>query len=1024
MGTTIIHISDIHYRPGWPENHGMVLKAFFLDLEKHVQKFIANTFYIIISGDIVQAGKNQEAYESFLQTCDPAFDKLGIPKGRRICLPGNHDISRSKLEKSLLDHEGIVKQQLQETALNEYFQNCNPVFHEKFCHYKVFESNFSDMPVLADSVAGCGYQLNDDIGIYCLNSALLSSGGLAGPDKESFYDKKRLGVVTRDLNLWLNDTNTACKILVMHHPLNWLSDWAAKEIKTLLKKEFSLFLTGHAHDQEAYHSINRDNLLVELSAPPLFTQKSDTLGYALINIPSGKTHVSEVIYRQWTKHQNFVPGVNFTGTEDGVIHVAQSCFSGMKGQNNTFDVVDNFLSNELREALTAFSSQPDVWVEPIISDKSEREINASEGQQYRVSDLVSTPYSTIIKAPGQFGLSCLARYLVQEAWRSTPCRRWVCLDARRLKSSKNFVKRYVTSELNKTGQKLEDVRCVVLDSWRAGDKNAVYILKAVCEVFEEIPVFVMQTLDAQAPLSPVDDESVKRDFRVLYLWSLSRENVRSVVVTYNAERHIGDENAIISRVISDIDTLNIHRTPLNCLTVLKASEADFDDNPVNRTEVLHRVLYILFNLDIVPTYKTRPDMKDCEHVLGYFAEILIKNDQYVFSREKFLDLLSSFCTDQVIDIDVSVLFDILYDARILVSFGSQYCLKFTYWLYYFAAHRMHHDRNFAEFILSDQRYARFPEIVEFYTGIDRQREDAVNILARDLSLGIKAVHERCGLPDSLNPYPTLEWRPSKNGFQKMEAELRDGVEASNLPDVIKDRYADRDYDRTRPYHQSVRDILTGHTMSSLMLSISAASRALRNSDYVHPKHRKNLLLMILQGWRQISKVLWVLLPLLVDRGHATFDDANFILASDFGDEPDERFRAVLAAIPYNVVKWYQDDLFSPKMASLLTQEMEHQTDDVIKHTLALFQIAKRPKGWRSNIEEYIHSIHKNSFYLGDLHNKLREEYMYSFASNKDLKDLEFLIKMSMTKHIHGVKKPSPKAVKKVPNSVLPQRPKP
>lgn len=1023
MGTTIIHISDIHYRQDWPENHGIVLKAFFSDLEKIIQKFTANTFYIIISGDIVQAGENKKAYENFLLTCGPAFDKMGIPKSRRICLPGNHDISRSRLTSSLTDHEGIVSQELQETSLNDYFQECNPVFHEKFCCYKEFESNFSDMPVLADSVGGRGYQLNDDVGLYCLNTALLSSGGLSKPDKNPLHDKKRLGVITRDLNLWLNSTNTPCKILATHHPLNWLPSWADREIRTLLRKYFSLFLSGHAHDQEAYHSININNPLVELSAPPLFTQKTDTLGYALINIPSGQNYVSEVIYRQWTKHQNFVPGVNFTGTDDGAIHVEQSCFSGTRGQSKTFDVVDNYLSNELREALTAFSSQPYVWAEPIISDKSERETNALEGQQYKVSDLVSIPKSTIIKAPGQFGLSCLARYLAQEAWRSTPCSRWVCLDARRLKSSRNFIKKHVISELNKTGQTFEDVQCVVLDSWRAGDKNAIYLLKAVCEIFEEIPVFVMQTLDAQTPLSPVDDESVKRDFRVLYLWSLSREDVRSVVASYNAERHIGDENAIISRVISDIDTLNIHRTPLNCLTVLKASEADFDDNPVNRTEVLHRVLYILFNLDIVPTYKTRPDMKDCEHVLGYFAEILIKKDQYIFSRDFFLDLLYSFCTDQVIDIDVAVLFDILYDARIIVPFGSQYCLKFTYWLYYFAAHRMHHDHNFAELILSDQRYARFPEIVEFYTGIDRQREDAVNTLARDLSFGIEAAREKCGLPDKLNPYPALKWRPSENGFQKMEAELRDGVEASNLPDVIKDRYADRNYDRTRPYHQSVRDILTGHTMSSLMLSISAASRALRNSDYVNPEHRKNLLSMILQGWRQISKVLWVLLPLLVDKGHASFDDANFVLANDFGDDPDERFRAVLSAIPYNVVKWYQDDLFSPKMASLLTQQMEDQTDDVIKHTLALFQVAKRPKGWKSNIENYIYSIHKNSFYLGDLHSKLREEYIYSFANNKNLKDLEFLIKMSMTKHVHGVKRPSPKAVKKVPNSVLPQRSK-
>lgn len=576
----------------------------------------------------------------------------------------------------------------------------------------------------------------------------------------------------------------------------------------------------------------------------------------------------------------------------------------------------------------------------------------------------------------------------------------------------------------RTGQALEHTRCIVLDSWRASDRNAVRLLKTICNTFVDIPVFIMQTIDYYTPISPFDDEDVGRRFRVLHLWSLSREHVRSVVASYNVERHIGDEDAVTSRVVSDIDTLNIHRTPLNCLTVLKASEADFDENPVNRTEVLHRVLFILFNVDAVPTYKARPDMKDCEYVLGYFSEKLIRENKFSFIREHFLDVLGGFCKEQIIEVDVHVLFDILYSARILVSFGSQYCFKFTSWLYYFAAHRMHHNQPFADFILSNMQYARFPEMMEFYTGVDRQRGDAVRVLTNDLRRGIAAVQKRCNLPEDLNPYPFLEWQSSPESLERMQTELRDGVAASNLPDVIKDRYADRDYDRSRPYHQFVREILTGHTMLSLMLTISAASRALRNSDYVDPAFRQELLATIMQGWKQVSKVLWVLLPLLAERGYASFDGAGFVLTGSYSDDPAERFHQVLTAIPYNVVKWYQDDLYSPKMVPLLNQEMNRQRDDIIKHKMVLLHIAKRPRGWKTHVERYIHSVHRRSFYLGNVDDKLREEYQYGFISSKDLKDLEYLIKMATTKHSHGVKQPKIKAVKKVPDSVLPERGKP
>lgn len=55
------------------------------------------------------------------------------------------------------------------------------------------------------------------------------------------------------------------------------------------------------------------------------------------------------------------------------------------------------------------------------------------------------------------------------------------------------------------------------------------------------------------------------------------------------------------------------------------------------------------------------------------------------------------------------------------------------WLYYFAAHRMHHDPTFAAFILSDRRYAAYPELIEFYAGIDRRRSDAVACMTTDLA---------------------------------------------------------------------------------------------------------------------------------------------------------------------------------------------------------------------------------------------------------------------------------------------------
>ncbi len=1025
MAARLIHISDIHYRKGWEENHGAVLHALVDDIDALMKEAKEDVFYVIVSGDIVQAADDRASYDEFLAKFGGALDRLGVSKGHRLCVPGNHDVSQSRVAASATDHEGVVCQNLDETALNEYLQSCNSVFNDKFDAYRTFEAQFSAHPGIASATAGGGFALNEQIGVYCLNSALFSSAGVNDPKGHPIPDKQRLAVGTRALHSWLRECPCPCKVLVSHHPLDWLADWASRELRSLLHSgSFAIFLSGHAHDQAAYHLVTDGKPFVQLHAPPLFTKKSEELGYAVISVCPTRHRALDVTYRQWTKFQRFLPGVGLSGTEDGVLPILADASTTRRGVAHAFDPVDRYLSTELEEALKAFSSQPRVWVDPVISEKAETDTAAKEAAQHNVSTIVASPTSTVIQAPPQFGLSCLARNLCQQAWRASPAARWVCIDTWQVKPTQNSVLRAVETDLKRTGQELADVRCIILDSWRASDKQAVRILKTLCDTFSEIPIFVMQTMDDQTPISPVDDEAVGRGFRVLHLWSLSRQHVRAVVASYNQERHLGDEDIVTARVISDIDTLNMYRTPLNCLTVLKASEADFDENPVNRTEVLHRVLFILFSVDTVPRYKARPDMKDCEHALGYFVETLIRDERYTFTRDDFLSKVRGFCIDQVISVNADVLFDILYDAHIVVPFGSEYGFKFTSWLYYFAAHRMHHDSAFSEFILSEMRYSRFPEIVEFYTGIDRQREDAVRVLASDLRHGVAVVHERCGLPRELNPLQLLQWQASPETMDKMQAELRDGVAESNLPSVIKDRYADKDYNRSRPYCQSVRDVLTGHSMISLMLSVSAAARALRNSDYVDPAAREELLDAIMEGWRQISQVLFVLLPPLAERGHASFDGAWFVLTGDFADNPAERFTQILMAIPFNVVRWYQDDLFSPKMSPLLAKSLEHEKDDLIRHEKILLLIAKRPDGWRDRVQRYIHTSHKRSFYLSDVYKKLREQYRYAFADAREIKDLEYLIKMVNTKHVHGVKRPRVKAVGKVPDSVLPERPYP
>ena len=250
MKKVLIHLADLHSSKGCVEEQGVFLKAWDDDIKSQIEKIEDSDFYLIFSGDIVQAGADSKLYDEFILNFDRRLDQIGIPKSHRICVPGNHDVSVDQIKAKMVDHEGVVSQMLDETQFNNYIETPSSVFCDKFGPYKSFELKFAELGTMPSKLSGEGWNLDDNIGVYCLNSALCSSGGIEGK-----ADQERLAIDTRSLHSWISSCDARWKVLVMHHPLNWLVEWAQKELKTILRKNFKLCLTGHDHEQAVLHSI-------------------------------------------------------------------------------------------------------------------------------------------------------------------------------------------------------------------------------------------------------------------------------------------------------------------------------------------------------------------------------------------------------------------------------------------------------------------------------------------------------------------------------------------------------------------------------------------------------------------------------------------------------------------------------------------------------------------------------------------------------------------------------------------------
>ncbi len=1045
---TWLHLSDIHFREKteWRDQSSRGALLQYLS-ELFSKPSVVRPDVVFCTGDIAfghshtnplaeQYSIAESFFDELLQVC--GSDGQPLPRERLFVVPGNHDVNRDAVNS---DAQTTLVALASASALhthtiNQRFNDKTREFSDtmnRLKEYGEFVNRY--LPHLADPeqrhVYGRKIEIHDiKVGIFGFNSAWTC----AGPED--------------DRNLWLAaewQFNAAkeqldgsdVKIGLIHHPIDWVNQSEREVADRRIASEFDFWLHGHSH--RAWVTPVQSHIV--LAAGAVGAESSDEFGVNLCTIDllsnKGATqlHTKKASASGWTimPIEHHAPAGEWqfdlplrlrngeASNNASERNIAQSGDANM--QNSDFGFIDRYLTSELETALKSFSTQPRVWVEPILSRQPEFAKEAKSEPLTLASELLSMTESLFIKALPQYGLTCLAKHLVREAWRQSKPSFWLYLDAKLLKPHAASINAEVDRVIGLLNIDRNEIRCVVVDSWSVSEKDSIKLLRKIAEIFHDKRIMCFQQSE-NGLVDALPNLEIDRKFDVLYLWALPRETIRKIVSSYNESRQVGDEDAVTKRLVSDLDVLNLHRTPLNCITLLKVSELDFDESPVNRSEMIKRVLFLLFNMDSIPTYKSKPDLKDCEHVLGYFCEQLVREGNYFFTRDRFLVSAQKFCHDSLIELDTHVVFDVLYSNNILLKHGANFYFRFSYWIFYFVAQRMHHDKSFAEYILSDMRYAQYPEIIEFYTGTDRNRDDAIRVIINDLRACFLSVKKNCGFPEGLNPYKHATWKTSPEAQEKMQEVIQNGIRESNLPAEIKDRYEDRAYDPARPYNQTIAKILTEHSVQSLMQLTRAASRALRNSDYVTPVLKQELTREILISWEKLTKVVLITAPILAAHGSATYDNAKFYLLGDFGKDFNERVSRICNSIPYNIVNWHQDDFYSQKMGPLLFSQLDSgELSDISRHELILLLVYQRPRGWGSYVQKYISSVPRNSFYLYDVFDSLRAQYRYGFASSQTLKEIEHLIKMASVKHLTGEKEPGVKSISKAKfkESPVPER---
>lgn len=995
MKLLLLNISDIHVgSQEKPENEGLVLNRFIEDVEDQVKKFTYDDVFVLVGGDLVFAASD-ESYKRFDEIIVAKLIKiLNVDRSHVIFVPGNHDVNQSsvgEVEDSFLP---IVKSKYDENKFNNLLGKSAqiPILFDKFAAYDKYVKSATGNNDL--SLTTNVYSLNDIWSIYTLNTAILSCGAYQNID-----DKGNLGVDTRSLHAKLAEDKHPKKILLMHHPEYFCMDWVKHELRKLYKSAFTLVLSGHTHDQDIYND-TKDGY-IRLEAPQLFTDKNDDiLGYNFIEIEG--ENISRITYREWSEKRNrFRIGTDFVEDDE-----AQGILSFVNEDNHPLqlsnvDKVDILMQERLMREMQSYDGQPYIWVDRYLSEDRIDNVFKMQGSTlYSELDIIKLEENVHVVAPSQYGLTCYGSHFLITLWENQH-EFGIKVDANGVRVKK--FEKMVESELEHYGKTKRDVKWIVIDNWKPFKKDQKGINEFIKQEFPDAHLLLTTVYHEREFVEGKSFGDTVIDSLTLYLTPIKRAQERIIVDAYNKVKFIDDSEEVLNKLDEDIKNFNMHRSPHSCVTLLTVFKDSFDRSPVNRTDVLENILSIIFDNTRLPNYQTsKPDAKDCNFCVGYFCSTLIIDNIYFFERDFFIKKIRGFCRNMDYDIDVDQLFDILCYNKIIVEDFGVYKFHFTFWVYYFVASWMIADEEYATEMLKDQKYIHYPEVLEFYTGKDRRRKNAVETLIRDLSLTSQSVQAKSGIRLKEDPFAFLRFNQSKEQQDVIIEQVESDVQQSNLPQSVKDQTIDLNYNPSAAFHQEIFKVYSNFSVGYLVNIIRIGSKVLRNSDQVNAELKQKLLLELASAMKVLSNIIYLVSPMFAKQGYIQLSEFGFKLSKDFFSVEDkERTIMILVTIPYNLTMMFKEDIFSSKLSPVFISSLGVEKDKVKRHLLASLLVYKQPEGWAKALMGYMDSIGENSYYLGTLLDLMIGVLQVGDLDESDQIRMKNLIKAAIYKNNNG-----------------------
>tara|TARA_B110000003_G_scaffold260105_1_gene280666 strand:- start:156 stop:3260 length:3105 start_codon:yes stop_codon:yes gene_type:complete len=717
MEITLIHLSDLHFKNDTKDRFR--LEKLRDDL---AQLPLGSKVVTLFTGDLVQSGNIEQynvLFELLMAPLIEANHDIAV-------VPGNHDIQRE-----LASKDQAMKWLADEGS--SYLFNGNALQPSPYPAESISPlKNYMDVeelfgPYFERNYYGYIKQIGD-LEIVGMNSTWLSHS--RNPDET---DRGKLRVepyVLQHFSEQLPDKSL--KVLLLHHPFDWLEEITRNAVTALATEHFDLVLFGHVHTADTTTLVRNERGASLIQSPPLRSDWSKgTNGYSVIRCDT-ETKASEISYRSYSdSRRTFVRGEDFG--EQGICYPSKTDRKHYEQSPSLSSLAQKFLAEKhdyvdwyrrnirakssyiesfiMPRVIRIVASQDDQWSEPLVS--LERLFTPINRDQFVI-------------APADSGLSTSAflafkgRAEMVEKTESIP----VFFDASESSINKASILtamtqkclvRYTTQEMQRLAEK--GAITLIVDGLNLSNAERFNTFREIMRKHYpnvRVMAFVRTEKVGQAVSGADSPELSLVNDEIYWLGEMTVEQIREVIILHKKKVDGEVASRLATQAVESLSQINEPVFPSTVAVLVETLVQDQEFRPINKARLLDRYVEChLGRFELEDVREGSFTSFDKINLLSFIARRLLEQDLPGLSDVEWHELIKKYEQEFMIELPLGLLNE-FEEKGLLVSEGGSITFRADYLFSYFIARQMKSDAAFAQTLIKDDGLYKHASEVIFY----------------------------------------------------------------------------------------------------------------------------------------------------------------------------------------------------------------------------------------------------------------------------------------------------------------------